>query len=110
MSNELRKYETLREVGHKIYGEINPENVLFSDKIFTVEKKDCGYIFAIRMPFVDKKELKLSQKGDEITIAIKNERRSFALPTKLQSKEIVSAKYNDGKVNIFLEYGQQYIF
>ncbi|WP_341458621.1 hypothetical protein [Clostridium tetanomorphum] len=52
------------------------------------------------MPFVDKRELNLSQKGDEITISIKNERRSFVLPTKLHSKEITCAKYIDGKLNI----------
>jgi len=100
MSDELRKYEVLKQVGNKIYGEISPENVLFQDKIFTIEKETEGYNFIIKMPFVDKKELKLSQKGDEITISIKNERRSFVLPTKLQSKEIIGAKYNDGKLNI----------
>lgn len=100
MSDELRKYKTLQKVGDRIYGEIRPENVLFQDKIFTIEKKEEGYNFAINMPFVDKRELKLSQKGDEITISIKNERRSFIIPTRLQSKEIVGAKYNDGKLNI----------
>jgi len=100
MNDELRKYEMLKKVGYKIYGDINPEKVLFQDKIFTIEKEAEGYKFIINMPFVDKNELKLSQKGDEITISIKNERRSFVLPTKLQSKEITSAKYNDGKLNI----------
>jgi len=100
MSDELRKFETLQKVGGKIYGEFSPENVLFKDKIFTVEKETDGYNFGINMPFVDKKELKLSQKGDEITISVKNERRSFALPTKLQSKEITGAKYSEGKLNI----------
>ncbi|MGY0373007.1 ArsA family ATPase [Clostridium sp. JNZ J1-5] len=100
MSDELRKYETLQKVGDRIYGEVSPENVLFQDKIFTIEKGEEGYNLAINMPFVDKKELKLSQSGDEITISIKNERRSFILPTKLQSKEIIEAKYNDGKLNI----------
>lgn len=101
MEDELRKYETLEKVGDKIYGEANPENVLFKEKIFTVEKEAEGYKFAINMPFVDKKELKLSQKGDEISISIKNERRSFVLPIKLQSKEITGAKYNEGKLNIY---------
>ena len=100
MSDELRKYEMLQKVGDKIYGQISPENVLFHDKIFTIKKEADGYNFGINMPFVDKKELKLFQKGDEITISIKNERRSFALPTKLQFKEITCAKYNDGKLNI----------
>jgi arsenite-transporting ATPase len=101
MSDELRKYEKLKEVGEKIYGEISPENVLFQDKIFTIEKEREGYNLIINMPFVDKKELNLSQKGDEITISIKNERRSFVLPTKLQAKEILNAKYNESKLYIY---------
>lgn len=100
MGDELRKYEDLQKVGYIIYGKVNPEDILFQDKIFTIEKESEGYDFCINMPFVDKKELKLSQKGDEISISIKNERRSFALPTKLQSKEIMGAKYSEGKLNI----------
>lgn len=100
LGDELRRYEMLQEVGNKIYGEVKPENVLFNDKIFTVEKETDGYNFVINMPFVDKNQLNLSQKGDEITITIKNERRSFSLPTKLKSKEITGAKYSDGKLNI----------
>lgn len=100
MGDELRKYETLQSIGDKLYGEVNPEKVLFQDKIFTIERETDGYNFAINMPFVDKNELKLSQKGDEITISIKNERRNFVLPTKLQAKEIAGAKYEEGKLNI----------
>lgn len=100
LSDELRKYKKLKMVGDKVYGDISPEEVLFEDKIFTVEKETEGYNLAINMPFVDKRELKLSQKGDEITISVKNERRSFVLPTKLQSKDISGAKYDDGKLII----------
>ncbi|AOT72549.1 ArsA family ATPase [Geosporobacter ferrireducens] len=100
MGDELRKYEMLQKVGDKIYGNIRPEDILFQDKIFTIEKEAEGYNLAINMPFVDKRELKLTQKGDELTISIKNERRSFVLPTKLQSKEVAYAKYDGGKLNI----------
>ena len=100
LSDELRKYEKLKGVGDTIYGEVSPEEVLFKDKIFTIEKEAEGYNFGINMPFVDKKELKLSQKGDEITISIKNERRCFVLPAKLQTKEITGAKYEEGMLNI----------
>ena len=55
------------------------------------------------MPFINKSELKLSQSGDEITIGVKNEKRSLILPTKLQSKEIIKAKYDDGNLNIYFE-------
>jgi len=100
LNSELIGYEKLVEVGDSIFGELNPQNILFQNKIFTVEKESDGYIFAINMPFVDKKDLQLSQKGDEITISIKNERRCFALPTKLHSMEITGAQYEEGWLNI----------
>lgn len=103
MDNELRKYEILQRVSNEIYKEIRPENVLFKDRIFTIKKNEDKYILSISMPFVNKDELDLLQNGDEITISIKNERRNFKLPTKLKSKEIENAKYEDGKLNINFE-------
>jgi len=100
LSHELRSLEVLKEIGGKLYQNESPENIFFKEKIFLVEKNQNGYILRINMPFVDKNELKLSQKGDEITISIKNERRSMVLPTKLQSLEIVEAKYQEGCLNI----------
>ncbi len=100
LNGELRKYERLEDVGKKIYGEISPDSILFQDKIFEVKKAEDGYNFEIRMPFVDKNELQLTQKGDEIVISIKNERRCFVLPPKLCSKEISGAKYKEGKLII----------
>ncbi len=100
LSHELRRLEVLKEIGSRLYQNESPESILFKEKIFVVEKNQDGYILRINMPFVDKKELKLSQKGDEITISIKNERRCLILPTKLQSLEIIGAKYEDGSLNI----------
>lgn len=56
-----------------------PEKILFQEKVFEVEKskKDESYYLKISMPFVDKKELDLYQKGDGISISIKNEKRNF---------------------------------
>lgn len=103
MEDELRRYEMLKKVANKIYGDVKPENVLFQDKIFTVKKEKNYHKLSIKMPFINKSELKLSQSGDEITIGVKNEKRSLILPTKLQSKEIIKAKYDDGNLNIYFE-------
>src|SRR5690242_1304688 len=47
LSDELRKYEKLKGVGATIYQEVSPDNVLFQDKIFEVEKEADGYNFKI---------------------------------------------------------------
>ncbi|KYN76717.1 arsenic-transporting ATPase [Clostridium sporogenes] len=101
MNNELREYSTLKFVGDIIYRDINPEEVLFTEKIFELKRDGDKYVFSINMPFVDKNQLNLSQRADEITISIKNERRSIILPKKLRAKEITSAKYDEGRLNIF---------
>lgn len=101
MNHELRKYTHLKEAGDKLYGDFDPSKVLFKEKIFDVKSEDGNYILEIKMPFIDKNEIKLSQREDEIIISIKNERRGFVLPTKLQSKEISAARYDDGKLNIY---------
>lgn len=100
LNYELRKLEILNEIGERLYNNINPDKILFTEKIFSVEKDGSGFVLGIKMPFVDKNQLKLSQKGDEITISIKNERRCLVLPLKLQALEIDSAKYEDGRLNI----------
>lgn len=103
MNNELRRYENLIKSGNSIYDGIKPEDILFKRTIFKIKKCEAGYNLSINMPFIDKSELDLCQDGDEISISVKNEKRSFMLPGNLKSKEIVSAKYEDGNLNIHFQ-------
>ncbi len=100
LDKELRKIQILSDIGRTLYGDADPEKILAAQKIFSVEKAAGGYLLLVNMPFVDKRELKLSQKGDEITIAVKNERRCLVLPSKLHSLNINGAKYEDGTLKI----------
>lgn len=100
LNNEVREVDVLSRIGEKLYGEATPEDILFCDKIFSVEKAEHGYNLEIKMPFTDKNELKLSQHGEELVISVKNERRCMVIPAKLKSLEIAGAKYADGKLNI----------
>ncbi|MBC8061800.1 MAG: ArsA family ATPase [Clostridiaceae bacterium] len=102
MHSEVRNYTALLNMGESIFKEVSAGEVLFKEKIFEVEKSglDESYYLNINMPFVDKKELNLLQKGDEISISIKNEKRNFVLPQKLHSKKIIKANYEEGKLRI----------
>lgn len=101
LKSEIRKYDPLLEMGNSIYKEVSASDILFKGKIFEIKKlEDDKYDFMINMPFVDKKELNLYQKGDELSISIKNEKRNFLLPKSLHSKEIDKANYEDGKLII----------
>jgi len=103
MEDELRCYNNLIKAGKEIYNEINPEDILFNGSIFKIKKCNEGYNLSINIPFVDKSELDLYQDGEEISISIKNEKRSLVLPGSLKSKEIVTAKYENDNLNILFK-------
>lgn len=97
---ELCGVEALMDIASNLYGEVQPENVLFQDTIFSVRKEENNTIFSIHIPFFDLKEMELCQQGDEMTIIINNERRTFLLPDRLKSLDITGAKYEDGMLNV----------
>lgn len=100
LKNELRTMERLKNVANKLYGDVEPEEILYRDTIFSLNKVEGHDCFSIKLPFFDVKDMDLLQKGEELIISIQNERRRFILPNKLKNKEILSAKYKDGKLNI----------
>ncbi len=100
LKNELRTLERLQSVAEKLYGNTRPEDILFKDIIFSVKKIGEDECFSIAIPFFEINDMEILQKGDELTLIIKNERRKFILPNKLKNKEIKRAKYEEGKLNI----------
>lgn len=103
LKHELRTLERLQEVGETLYNEATPEDIFFKDTIFTLQKDGDYDCFSIHLPFFEIKDMDLLQSGDELTLIIKNERRKFFLPRKLCNKEIISANYKEGKLNILFE-------
>lgn len=102
LENEIRKYDVLLHAGNEIFKHCSPSEIFFSEKIFEIEKSktDDSYDLIINMPFVDKKDLNIYQKGDELSVSVKNEKRNFILPKKLLNKEVSTAQYKEGKLAI----------
>lgn len=96
LQHELRTIERLTKVAKTLYGDLRPEDILFCETIFTVDREGEMDVFKISLPFFDLKDMELVQKGDEIILAIKNEKRKFILPAKLKNKEVQGAKYENG--------------
>jgi len=97
--HELKTVDVLRDVS-SFYGDIAPEKVLATRKIFTVTQVGDQYQMEIYLPFVDKGDMDLGQNNGEIHIAIKNEKRCFALPDVIKGKIIESAKLDNGTLLI----------
>jgi len=92
---EIKTLPILERVS-ELYGDNDPSAVLTKTKIFQVHKDQDGQRMEIYLPFADKSEMELGQKGGELQISIKNERRCFALPDSLKGLDIIGAKFRDG--------------
>lgn len=95
---ELRTLEVLTKVGDSIFNEVNPDDVLFKKKIYSINnEKTCLKIY---LPFADKEELRLEQNKNELVVGVRNESRRFPIPVEFAEKEIAGARFEDGYLNI----------
>lgn len=93
--HELKSVPILESIG-SLYEEVDPSMVLASRKIFTLKQEGNRHFLHIFLPFIDKKEMDLTQNNGEIHLSIKNEKRCFALPDAVKGKDIISARLDDG--------------
>lgn len=100
LNKELATESILLEAAKQIFGETDPAAVLFKDTIFEVKKEEDGYVFILNIPFAEKSDMDMGQKGSELMIQIKNEKRCFTLPDVLRNKTVQSARYEAGKLLI----------
>jgi arsenite-transporting ATPase len=97
---EVIGIEMLKRMGDEIFEKEDPVERKYSTKIQGVEKKDGGYVFSVYMPFVEKKDLSLNQKGDELIVKVGNVKRNITLPRTLLNYSIKGAKFEDETLKI----------
>lgn len=98
-SHELKSIPILLD-SCTFYGERNPADVFCQAKIFEICEENKESFLRIHLPLAEKDEMQLSQSGEELHISIKNEKRSFLLPDLFRGKEILTAKLEQGVLDI----------
>lgn len=98
LPKELRTLKVLTEVGEKIYGDSDPDDVLFKQDIYITDPDNS--CLKIYLPFAVKEELILEQDKGELSVGVKNERRRFPIPAEFAGRDITGAKFEDGYLNI----------
>lgn len=95
---ELQTIPVLKEVGERIYGAYNPNDILFKEDIYKIDRNENT--LSIYLPFANKDELKLEQVEEELVVGVKNEVRRFLMPKEFWNKEITGAKFENGYLRI----------
>jgi arsenite-transporting ATPase len=93
--NEIVGTDMLERLGSELFGNEDSVAIKYNKRVQEVLKIGEEYVFSIYMPFTDKQELELNQKGDELIIKTHNLKRNIILPRTLQSLDIKSARFEE---------------
>lgn len=98
--NEIVGLEMLERMGNEVFKKEDPIEIKYNKRTQEVTKEGSEYVYSIYMPFTDKQELDLNQKGDELIIRTHNLKRNIILPRTLQSLDIKGAKFEEDILKI----------
>lgn len=99
-SQEIVGTDLLYKMAKKVYGEKDPTQIFFTQKPIIIEKKDGGFDLFLNLPFVQKKDLDLFQKDEELHIRVGNYKRNILLPHSLLNYSIKEAKFEEERLRI----------
>ncbi len=98
---EVVGIEMLEKMGSEVFKDENPVEIKYNVKTQEIKKDSSdGYEFSIYLPFADKKDIDLNQKGDELIIKTKNLKRTIILPRTIQSLDVIGAKFEEDYLKI----------
>ena len=98
---EVVGMEMLNRMAAEVFKGENPVEIKYTGRAQKVEKDGEEYILIIDMPFVDKKDLSLNQKGDQLIVKAGSIKRNITLPRTILEMSIKKAKFEEEKLKIW---------
>ncbi len=90
-----------------LYGKDDPTKVLFRGQIQNFQKEDGYYILTLALPFIEKRDISMTQSNDELIIRVGNFKRNIILPHALVGLLATEAKFEEGKLRIEFHQRQE---
>lgn len=99
-NQEMVGKELLLELARTIFSNEDPSRVFYDEKPFEATQTDGDYAIIIKLPNVEKKDIDLWVKGDELIIQIGPYRRNIIVPRSFVSLKLKKAKFEGDKLKI----------
>jgi arsenite/tail-anchored protein-transporting ATPase len=90
----------LDEIALSVYQDGDPAQVFFAQRPIRIQKEDGRFVLSLHLPFVEKAEVDLTQKGEELMIKVGPLKRNILLPRILLSRKIQGARFDKEKLKI----------
>lgn len=99
-SQEIVGVSLLEKMAESVYKGADPARLFFVQKPIRIEKEDGKFVLSLYLPFVEKSELDLTQKGEELFIKAGAIKRNILLPRILLNHSIHQAKFVNERLKI----------
>lgn len=100
---EILGYDRLLEFGTNIYRDKDPARFFSTTPPCQFLKENGRNLVKLRLPFVEKEEVKLSKIGDELIVRVGNIKKSIVLPRALAALEPKKARLEED--HLLLDFG-----
>jgi arsenite-transporting ATPase len=103
LGREIFGFDSLREIAKELYQEQDPRQVFFKEKPYHFIEQKQGYLLSVRLPFLEKEDVSVTQHGDELVIQAKNRRRNLFLPQFLAYYQVTNTQFMNGRLLVRFE-------
>ena len=117
-NRELVGFEALETLATSLFGDEDPTRFYYDQPPFKIDSVSAGasslsnlsgghsptgteYELTLSIPLVDREDLDLVTAGEELVLEVGRHRRNMLLPRVLQSRPVLGAKMNDGKLHVW---------
>jgi arsenite/tail-anchored protein-transporting ATPase len=97
---EMVGLDLLAEMGEEVYGDKDGTEILHRDEPLRVRKRGTSYILSLRLPFVEKSELDVYRKGEELYVRVGSYKRNLVLPQTLQRLDVKDASFVEDRLEV----------
>ena len=98
---EMVGVELLRELGHALFGDGDPTEVLYRGRPYRVQREDGRYVLSLELPFTSREEISLSRRSDELMLQVGAWRRTLVLPHALVGAQAEGARMVDNTLKVY---------
>jgi arsenite-transporting ATPase len=103
---EIVGLPVLDRLSWEVFGDDDPTDIKYTGRAQQFTKDGDNYVFTIDIPFSQKDDLSLNQKGDELFVRVGAVKRNITLPRTIAALSVKKAKFEDSRLNIWFGGGE----
>jgi arsenite-transporting ATPase len=102
---EMVGFDLLTRMGEDVYEDADETKVLHLDEPIRVQKRGPWYVLSLQLPFIDRDNLDIHRKAEELVVRVGSYKRTLILPHALQRLEVREARFVEDRLE--LRFGEK---